>query len=64
MDLQMVSLPGQIMAINAQIASAGSGSTANAHIRRYLLAALSDKRQTLTEILGPGTGAPDERSNS
>lgn len=68
MDLQMVSLyRDKLTAIDAQIAKcreALDSNPANAHIRRYLLAALSDKRQTLTEILGPGTGAPDERSNS
>jgi len=68
MDLQMVSLyRDKLTAIDAQIAKcreALASNPANAHIRRYLLAALSDKRQTLTEILGPGTGAPDERSNS
>jgi len=68
MDLQMVSLyRDKLTAIDAQIAKcreALDSNPANAHIRRYLLAALSDKRRTLTEILGPGTGAPEERSIS
>jgi hypothetical protein len=68
MDLQMVSLyRDKLAAIDAQIAKcreALDSNPANAHIRRYLLAALGDKRRTLTEILGPGTAAPDERSNS
>jgi hypothetical protein len=68
LDLQMVSLyRDKLAAIDAQIAKcreALDSNPANAHIRRYLLAALSDKRQTLTEILGAGTAVPDERSNS
>jgi hypothetical protein len=68
MDLQMVSLyRDKLAAIDSQIAKcreALNSNPANAHIRRYLLAALSDKRQTLTEILGPGKAAPDERSIS
>jgi hypothetical protein len=68
MDLQMVSLyRDKLAAIDSQIAKcreALGSNPANAHIRRYLLAALSDKRRTLTEILGPGTAAPKERSIS
>jgi len=68
MDLQMVSLyRDKLAAIDSQIAKcreALDSNPANAHIRRYLLAALSDKRQTLTKILGAGTAVPDERSNS
>jgi hypothetical protein len=68
MDPQMVSLyRDKLEAIDAQIAKcreALDSNPANAHIRRYLLAALTDKRRTLTEILGPGIAAPDERSTS
>jgi hypothetical protein len=68
MDLQLVFLyRDKLAAIDSQIAKcreALDSNPANAHIRRYLLAALSDKRQTLAEILGPGTPVPDERSNS
>jgi hypothetical protein len=68
MDLQMVSrYQDKLAAIDAQIArcrEALASNPANAHIRRYLLAALSDKRQTLAEVLGPETEAPKERRNS
>ncbi len=56
MDLQMVSLyRDKLAAIDAQIdkcREALASNPANAHIRRYLLAALQDKRQTLADVLG------------
>jgi len=55
MDLQMVSLyRDKLAAIDAQIEKcreALASNPANAHIRRYLLAALQDKRQTLADVL-------------
>lgn len=56
MDPQMMSLyKDKLAAINAQIdkcRTALSGNPANAHIQRYLLAALQDKKQTLADVLG------------
>jgi len=56
MDLQMMSLyKDKLAAIDAQIdkcREALSGNPANAHIQRYLLAALQDKKQTLADVLG------------
>ncbi len=56
MDLQEMSLYGDKLAtIDAQIdkcREALDSNPANAHIRRYLLAALQDKRQTLADVLG------------
>ena len=68
MDLQMVSLyRDKLAAIDAQIdkcREALASNPANAHIRRYLLAALQDKRQTLADVLEPGSAAQKERRNS
>lgn len=56
MDLQMASLyRDKLAAINAQIErcrEALASNPGNAHIRRYLLAALQDKGQTLSDVLG------------
>ncbi|MCX6560375.1 MAG: hypothetical protein NTZ26_07655 [Candidatus Aminicenantes bacterium] len=56
MDLSMMSLyRGKLTVIDAQIErcrTALSENRANAHIQRYLLAALQDKQQTLTDVLG------------
>jgi len=56
MDLQMISLyRDKLATIDSQIEKcreALSSNPANAHIRSYLLAALQDKRQTLTDALG------------
>lgn len=56
MDLQMMSLyRDKLAAIDGQIEKcrdALATNPANAHIRQYLLAALHDKRQTLTDVLG------------
>jgi len=56
MDLQELSLyKDKLAVIDAQIGKcreALDSNPANAHIRRYLLAALQDKRQTLTDMLG------------
>jgi len=56
MDLQMMSLyRDKLATIDAQIdrcREALTSNPANAHIRRYLLAALKDKRQSLTDVLG------------
>ena len=56
MDLQMMSLyRDKLAAIDAQIErcrEALATNPANAHIRQYLLAALQDKRQTLSDVLG------------
>jgi anti-sigma factor RsiW len=56
MDLQMMSLyKDKLAAIDAQIdkcRDALAGNPANAHIQRYLLAALQDKKQTLADVLG------------
>jgi hypothetical protein len=49
-------------AIDAQIArcqEALRSNPANAHIRRYLMAALHDKRETLTEVLNLKAGKPE-----
>jgi hypothetical protein len=55
MDLEMVSLyRDKLETIDAQIRrcrEALASNPANAHIRRYILAALQDKRQTLAELL-------------
>jgi hypothetical protein len=55
MDLEMVSLyRDKLETIDAQIRrcrEALASNPANAHIRRYMLAALQDKRQTLAELL-------------
>jgi len=55
MELEMVSLyRDKLETIDAQIRrcrAALASNPANAHIRRYLLAALQDKRQTLAELL-------------
>jgi hypothetical protein len=56
MDLQLVSLyKDKLATIDAQIdkcRDALAGNPANAHIQRYLLAALQDKKQTLADVLG------------
>jgi len=56
MDLQMMSLyRDKLVTIDAQIdkcREALASNPANAHIRRYFLAALQDKRQTLADVLG------------
>ncbi len=56
MDLQMMSLyRDKLATIDSQIErckEALASNPANAHIRSYLLAALQDKRQTLTDALG------------
>jgi hypothetical protein len=56
MDLQMASLyRDKLAAINAQIEKcreALASNPGNAHIRSYLLAALHDKREALTDALG------------
>ncbi|MBN1939768.1 MAG: hypothetical protein JW843_09285 [Candidatus Aminicenantes bacterium] len=56
MDLTLMSLyRDRLAVIDSQIAKcrdALAENPANAHIRRYLLAALQDKRQTLAEVLG------------
>lgn len=56
MDLQKMSLyRDKLATIDAQIdkcREALASNPANAHIRRYLLAALQDKRQTLADVLG------------
>lgn len=39
-----------------------AGNPGNAHIRRYLLAALQDKKQTLEALLLPGSGPDDINS--
>jgi hypothetical protein len=56
MDLQMTSLyRDKLATIDAQInkcREALDSNPANAHIRRYLLAALQDKRQALADVLG------------
>jgi len=58
MDLQMMSLyRDRLAAIDSQLErckEALASNPANAHIRRYLLAALQDKKQTLAEVLGYG----------
>ncbi len=55
MDLEMMSLyRDRLAAIDAQIErcrEALSANPANAHIRRYMLAALKDKQDTLAELL-------------
>lgn len=60
MDLQMASLyRDKLAAINAQIEKcreALASNPGNAHIRSYLLAALHDKREALTEALGTMNG--------
>ena len=57
-DLQMMSLyRDRLAAIDSQLErckEALASNPANAHIRRYLLAALQDKKQTLAEVLGYG----------
>jgi hypothetical protein len=66
MDLQMMSLyRDKLATIDAQIGrcrEALDSNPANAHIRRYLLAALQDKRQTLADILGSTNQVNSERS--
>jgi len=56
MDLQLMSLyRDRLAVIDAQIdkcREALGSNPANAHIRRYLMAALQDKKMTLTEALG------------
>ena len=56
MDLQMMSLyKDKLATINAQIdkcRDALAMNPANAHMQRYLLAALQDKKQTLADVLG------------
>ncbi len=56
MDLQEISLyRDKLATIDAQIdkcREALNSNPANAHIRRYLLAALQDKRETLADVLG------------
>lgn len=56
MDLQLMSLyKDKLTTIDAQIdkcRDALAGNPANAHIQRYLLAALQDKKQTLADVLG------------
>ena len=56
MDIQMMSLyRDKLATIDAQIGKcrdALDSNPANAHIRRYLLAALQDKHQTLADMLG------------
>ncbi|MEN6310478.1 MAG: hypothetical protein ABFD80_02950, partial [Acidobacteriota bacterium] len=56
MDLQEMSLyKDKLAVIDAQIVKCREALTSNpgnAHIRRYLLAALQDKRQTLADALG------------
>jgi len=68
MDLQEMSLyKDKLAAIDAQIVKcreALASNQGNAHIRRYLLAALQDKRQTLADVLGPVNQAVSERSHS
>jgi hypothetical protein len=68
MDLQLVSLyRDRLAAIDAQIEKcrdALASNPANAHIRRYLLAALKDKQQTLAEVLGPENAMSQERRSS
>jgi hypothetical protein len=58
MDLQMMSLyRDRLAAIDSQLErckEALASNPASAHIRRYLLAALQDKKQTLAEVLGYG----------
>jgi len=66
MDLQMASLyRDKLAAINAQIErcrEALASNPGNTHIRRYLLAALHDKRETLAGVLGAGLWPePSER---
>lgn len=59
MDPQIVSLyRDKLTTIDAQIArcrEALDANPGNAHVRRYLLAALHDKRQTLVDVLGSTT---------
>ncbi len=68
MDLQMASLyRDKLAAIDAQIdrcREALASNPANAHIRRYLLAALQDKRQTLADVLRSETAETKDRRNS
>lgn len=68
MDLQMASLyRDKLAAIDAQIdrcREALASNPANAHIRRYLLAALQDKRQTLADVLRSEPAETKERRNS
>jgi hypothetical protein len=56
MDIQMMSLYRDKLAmVDAQIGrcrNALNSNPGNAHIRRYLLAALQDKRSTLADVLG------------
>jgi hypothetical protein len=56
MDIQMMSLyRDKLAVIDAQIGKcrdALDSNPGNAHIRRYLLAALQDKHQTLADMLG------------
>ena len=58
MDLQLVFLyRDRLDTINAQIEQCKEAlafNPANAHIRRYLMTALHDKKETLIEILNPG----------
>ena len=68
MDLQIASLyRDKISSVDAQIEKcreALASNPANAHIRRYLLAALQDKRQTLADVLGPENSTKKPGRNS
>jgi len=63
LDLELDSLyRDRLGTIDAQIArcrEALKSNPANAHIRRYLMAALRDKRETLTEVLNLKAGKPE-----
>ena len=68
MNLQMVSLyRDKLATIDAQLEKcreALESNPANAHIRRYLLAALEDKQQTLAALAGSLYTTKKGRSNS
>jgi hypothetical protein len=68
MDLELVFLyKDRLETIDAQIAKcreALGSNPANAHIRRYLMAALQDKKETLAEVLNMGTEKSKSRRST